>query len=94
MEDTDGGIVIVALNDSLDNELNKSGKSNKPYAEIGLDGGEIYTGVLDSPIADDWSPILRSFGLDPDEFMDVNDKVRMFKWQQSRTREDGVETIW
>lgn len=94
MVDIDEVIVVVALNESLDNELNKSGKSNKPYAEIGLDGGEIYTGVLDSPIADDWSPILRSFGLDPDVFMVVNDKVRMSKWQQSRTSEDGVETIW
>jgi hypothetical protein len=87
----------VTLNDALNNEMDDSelNKQKKPWAEIGLDGGEIYTGVLDSPIADDWSPILRSFGLDPDVFMVVDDKVKMSKWQQSRRTDDGDrDVVW
>jgi hypothetical protein len=73
-----------------DSELSKQ---KKPYAEISLDGGEIYTGVLEAPIADDWSPILKSFGLDPDVFMVVDDKVKMSKWQQSKRTESGDRDI-
>ena len=40
----------------------------KPWAEIGLDGGELATGVLTEPLGDDWSTILKSFGLDPTVF--------------------------
>ena len=65
----------MSLNDSLNDEIDNSNssKEQKPWAEIGLDGGELFTGILDSPIADDWSPILRSFGLDPNVFMVVDD---------------------
>jgi hypothetical protein len=87
----------VSLNDSLNDEIDNSNssKEQKPWAEIGLDGGELFTGILDSPIADDWSPILRSFGLDPNVFMVVDDKVRMSKWQQSRRTDDGDrDVIW
>jgi hypothetical protein len=87
----------VSLNDSLNDEIDNSNssKEQKPWAEIGLDGGELFTGILDSPIAEDWSPILRSFGLDPNVFMVVDDKVRMSKWQQSRRTDDGDrDVIW
>ncbi len=87
----------MSLNDSLNDEIDNSNssKEQKPWAEIGLDGGELFTGILDSPIADDWSPILRSFGLDPNVFMVVDDKVRMSKWQQSRRTDDGDrDVIW
>lgn len=84
----------MSLEESL-NIQNENKNENKPWAEIGLDGGEIFTGVLDSPITDDWSPILRSFGLDPDVFMVVDDKVRMSKWQQSRRTDDGDrDVVW
>ena len=87
----------MSLNDSLNDQIDNSNssKEQKPWAEIGLDGGELFTGILDSPIADDWSPILRSFGLDPNVFMVVDDKVRMSKWQQSRRTDDGDrDVIW
>ncbi len=87
----------MSLNDSLNDEIDNSNssKEQKPWAEIGLDGGELFTGILDSPIAEDWSPILRSFGLDPNVFMVVDDKVRMSKWQQSRRTDDGDrDVIW
>jgi len=87
----------VSLNDSLNDEIDNSNssKEQKPWAQIRLDGGELFTGILDSPIADDWSPILRSFGLDPNVFMVVDDKVRMSKWQQSRRTDDGDrDVIW
>lgn len=84
----------MSLEESL-NIQNENKNENKPWAEIGLDGGEIFTGVLDTPIKDDWSPILRSFGLDPDVFMVVDDKVRMSKWQQSRRTDDGDrDVVW
>ena len=91
--DTGEVIVSVGLNESLEDEIQKNQKDNKPYAEISLDGGEIYTGVLDAPISDDWSPILRSFGLDPEVFMVVDDKVKMSKWQQSKRTESGDRDI-
>lgn len=87
----------MSLNDSLNDEIDNSNssKEQKPWAQIRLDGGELFTGILDSPIADDWSPILRSFGLDPNVFMVVDDKVRMSKWQQSRRTDDGDrDVIW
>ena len=84
----------MSLKDTINDELdNQKSVDQKPWAEIGLDGGEIYTGILDAPIADDWSPILRSFGLDPDVFMVVDDKVRMSKWQQSKRTETGDRDI-
>lgn len=85
----------MSLKDSLEDLDNQKSPDQKPWAEIGLDGGEIYTGVLDTPIADDWTPILRSFGLDPDVFMVVDDKVKMSKWQQSKRTESGDrDVIW
>lgn len=67
----------------------------KPWAEIGLDGGELATGVLTEPLGDDWSAILKSFGLDPTVFEVVGDKVRMSKWQSSKRLENGDrDLIW
>jgi hypothetical protein len=67
----------------------------KPWAEIGLDGGELATGVLTEPLGDDWSKVLLSFGLDPNVFEVVGDKVRMSKWQQSRRTESGDrDMVW
>jgi hypothetical protein len=84
----------LSLKDTLNEEVNNPKTTDqKPWAEIGLDGGEIFTGILDAPIADDWSPILRSFGLDPDVFMVVDDKVKMSKWQQSKRTESGDRDI-
>jgi hypothetical protein len=69
--------------------------ATKPYAEIGLDGGEIATGVLTEPIGDDWSAVLKSFGLDPNVFEVVGDKVRMSKWQQSARSSNGDrDMVW
>jgi hypothetical protein len=69
--------------------------ATKPYAEIGLDGGEIATGVLTEPIGDDWSSVLKSFGLDPNVFEVVGDKVRMSKWQSSKRLDSGDrDLIW
>lgn len=70
------------------------GQTSKPYAEIGLDGGEISTGTLTEPLTD-WSSILLSFGLDPNVFEVSDDKVRMSKWQSSKRLENGDrDQIW
>jgi len=67
----------------------------KARAEIGLDGGSIETGPLPEPIGSDWSPILRSFGLDPAVFRVKDDTVRMSKWQQSKRLENGDrDVLW
>lgn len=64
-------------------------------AEISLDGGTLDTGPLEEPIGSDWSPILRSFGLDPAVFRVKDDTVRMSKWQQSKRLENGDrDQIW
>jgi hypothetical protein len=70
------------------------GQSSKPFAEIGLDGGEISTGILTAPLSD-WTSILLSFGLDPNVFEVSDDKVRMSKWQSSKRLENGDrDLIW
>lgn len=72
-----------------------SNVSSKPFAEIGLDGGEINTGTLTEPINGDWNSILLSFGLDPNVFEVQDDKVRMSKWQSSKRLENGDrDFIW
>jgi hypothetical protein len=70
------------------------GQASKPFAEIGLDGGEISTGVLTAPLTD-WTSILLSFGLDPNVFEVSDDKVRMSKWMSSKRLENGNrDQIW
>lgn len=70
-------------------------QASTAWAEVGLDGGELNTGPLEEPIADDWTPILRRFGLDPNVFMVVDDTVRMSTWQQSKRLENGDrDLIW
>jgi hypothetical protein len=70
------------------------GQSSKPFAEIGLDGGEISTGILTAPLSD-WTSILLSFGLDPNVFEVSDDKVRMSKWQSSKRLENGNrDLVW
>jgi hypothetical protein len=68
----------------------------KPWAEIGLDGGEIATGTLTAPLlVSDWDAVLKSFGLDPAIFQVADDKVRMSKWQSSKRLENGDrDLIW
>lgn len=85
----------MSLIDDIDNASTEELKAKqKPYATIGLSGGEIYTGVLDKPITDDWGPILRGFGLDPDVFEVVGDQVKMSKWQQSARHNGDRDVIW
>ena len=68
----------------------------KPWAEIGLYGGEIATGTLTAPLlVNDWDAVLKSFGLDPAIFQVADDKVRMSKWQSSKRLENGDrDLIW
>jgi len=70
------------------------GQDSKPYAEVTNDSVEISTGVVQQPITN-WDTILESFGLDPDVFEVVDDKVRMSKWQSSKRLENGDrDLIW
>jgi hypothetical protein len=70
------------------------GQDSKPFAEISGKEVEISTGVVTEPITN-WDAILESFGLDPDVFEVVDDKVRMSKWQSSKRLENGDrDLIW
>lgn len=70
------------------------GQDSKPYAEVSKDSVEISTGIVQQPITN-WDSILESFGLDPDVFEVVDDKVRMSKWQSSKRLENGDrDLIW
>lgn len=70
------------------------GQDSKPFAEVSKDSVEISTGVVSEPITN-WDTILESFGLDPDIFEVVDDKVRMSKWQSSKRLENGDrDLIW
>jgi len=68
----------------------------KPWVEVGLDGGEISTGTLNAPLLmSDWDAVLKSFGLDPAVFTISDDKVRMSKWQSSKRLDNGDrDLIW
>ena len=68
------------------------GQNSKPYIEVTKDTAEISTGVLDKPVTD-WDSILLSFGLDPNVFEIVDDKVRMSKWQSSKRLENGDRDV-
>lgn len=81
----------MSINEKLDVAALES--HEKPKAEISADGGELSTGPLSEPIGEDWGPVLRSFGLDPDVFEVEGDKVRMSKWQQSKRLENGDRDI-
>ncbi len=80
---------------SLEDKIQNITEENAPksYLEMGIDGGEFTTGGLEQPIADDWGPVLKGFGLDPNVFEVDGDKVRMSKWQQSKRLENGDRDI-
>jgi hypothetical protein len=70
------------------------GQDSKKFAEITNENVEISTGVVEAPITN-WDNILISFGLDPEVFKVVDDKVRMSKWQSSKRLENGDrDVIW
>jgi hypothetical protein len=70
------------------------GQDSKPFAEVSRDEVTISTGVISEPVTN-WDKILISFGLDPDVFEVVDDKVRMSKWQTSKRLESGErDLIW
>jgi hypothetical protein len=82
------GIEVIEENEDV------IGQDSKPFAEISTDKVEISTGVVQEPITN-WDSILQSFGLDPDVFEVVDDKVRMSKWQSSKRLENGDrDLIW
>ena len=67
----------------------------RAWAQVELDGGELSTGALPTPLNGDWNAVLRSFGLDPDVFEVVDDTVRMSKWQSSKRLENGDrDLVW
>ena len=78
-------------------EVESKSSDPKPFVEVGPDGGEFSTGVLNRPLdlSGDWTEILISFGLDPEIFYVVGDSVKMSKWQTSKRTEDGDrDVIW
>jgi len=81
----------IKVNENIEDAV---GQDSKPFAEVSKDSVEISTGVVTEPITN-WDSILESFGLDPDIFEVVDDKVRMSKWQSSKRLENGDrDLIW
>lgn len=77
-----------------DESVDEVGQNSKPFVELSNDEAVISTGTVESPITN-WDSILLSFGLDPDVFEIVDDKVRMSKWQSSKRLENGDrDVIW
>lgn len=78
----------------VDEAVDQIGQDSKPFAEVSKDSVEISTGIVTEPITN-WDSILLSFGLDPDIFEVVDDRVRMSKWQSSKRLENGDrDLIW
>lgn len=60
-----------------------------------LETGSVDEGIRAAAAAGDWSGVLRHFGLDPAEFVVVDDTVRMSSWEQSKRLENGDrDTVW
>lgn len=62
-------------------------------AVFGRDGGEFTDVQTTEPVADDWADIFLRFNRNPDEFVIVDDTVRMGTWQQSKALEDGTRDV-
>lgn len=81
----------IVINNAIEDTI---GQDSRKFAEITGDNVEISTGIVNEPITD-WDSILVSFGLDPDVFAILDDKVRMSKWQSSKRLENGDrDLIW
>ncbi|MDH6282815.1 hypothetical protein [Prescottella agglutinans] len=59
------------------------------------DGLEFKNVVVDQPIADDWTPIFKKFGKNPEHFEIVDDTVseKISEWQQSKRTESGDRDV-
>jgi len=68
------------------------GASLTGSVERGVDGGS-FIDVQTADVITDWSDIFKRFNLDPNEFVIVDDTVRMSNWQQSKGLEDGTRDI-
>lgn len=79
----------IEIDDTIEDVV---GQSSKPWAELQQDQVEINTGTLSEPVTD-WDSILLSFGLDPEHFAILDDKVRMSKWQSSKRLENGDRDV-
>ena len=79
----------IEIDDTIEDVV---GQASKPWAELQQDSVEINTGTLTEPITD-WDSILLSFGLDPEHFSILDDKVRMSKWQSSKRLENGDRDV-
>jgi len=65
-----------------------------PRAETTEDGLTVYHDAWPVEITDDWSPLLRFFGFNPEEF-EVTGDVKVSKWQQSKGNDDGTrDVLW
>ena len=86
---------VIKNNIEIDEDIEEAiGQDSKKFAEISGDSVEISTGVVTEPIIN-WDSILVSFGLDPEVFEVLDDKVRMSKWQSSKRLENGDrDLIW
>ncbi len=86
---------VIKNNIEIDEDIEEAiGQDSKKFAEISGDSVEISTGVVTEPIIN-WDSILISFGLDPEVFEVLDDKVRMSKWQSSKRLENGDrDLIW
>ena len=68
----------------------------KGAAETTSDGVTFQGVVLEGfncAIAQDWTPIFKIYQMDPDEFMIVDDTVKIGTWQQSKALEDGTRDL-
>jgi len=73
-----------------------SPRAHGPETTGTSDVREIYTGPLDEPITDvtGWAPVMRLLGIgDPENWVVVDDTVRMSTWQTSKRTEDGSRDI-
>lgn len=73
----------ATASEDSDNEAVKGKISVTP------DGAEVNNVVVTSPINKDWSGVFALFNLSADEFIVVDDTVRMSTWQQSKRLENG-----
>ena len=86
----------MSLSDALDSISTgpfQAAPVNKGQIDVTSNGATVKDVVVDQPIADDWTPVFKLFGLDATVFEVVDDTVRMSTWQQSKASDDGERDI-
>lgn len=83
----------MSLADAINNAPGADDPANKGSIDVTPNGATVNNVVVDAPINEDWTTVFALFNLSADDFIVVDDTVRMSTWQQSKRTEDGARDL-